>query len=152
MQKSFSVAIFIFGLGMNTPVQAQDKFQHQLPESLPAHIQVQSLTMANMVPDNLPDMPSPSAIVNSVQSIDSNRIIPKTSQLQPVANTDNQQAQAVAVHARAMSATEQAQLRNYAPFMRNLVMSANMMTGGQKTVKAARVMRGGKQVIVLGGP
>jgi hypothetical protein len=153
MQKSFSVAIFLFGLSMNAPAHAQEaRIQRNLPSDL-SH--TQSLMVANMVPENLPDnVSAPTAVVNAnVQAIDSNKIMPKSalhSQSQSAANSD---AQTVTPQARAMSATEEAQLKNYAPFMRTMVMSASMMGGGNsaKNMKATRVMRGNKQVIVLGG-
>ena len=43
-------------------------------------------------------------------------------------------------------------MKNYAPFIRGLVQASAMMNPVQKSMKAARVMRGNKQVIVLGGP
>jgi hypothetical protein len=49
-------------------------------------------------------------------------------------------------------ATQQVKLKNYAPFMRNMVMAAGQFNSGPREYRAARIMRGGKQVIVLGGP
>ena len=51
-----------------------------------------------------------------------------------------------------IAAAEQGKFKNYAPFMRNLVASARSMAPAQKTFKAAKIVRGGKQVIVLGAP
>jgi hypothetical protein len=163
MQKSLSVAVFLFGLSLGAQAEAGDnKFQSR---DLPDNIRSQTLAVADMAPSSIPDVPQdlPNAVVTSnlgSNNIDAAKLVPKTAALAQIQPANNNAPQAAPsgnssgqTHAQAVSAAQQAQLKNYAPFMRNMMMAAMTNGGGMpKNIKAARVMHGGKQVIVLGMP